>query len=94
MSRGYGRVARTIETIFGKNPDGVFTVEELARAVYRDAQSVDKKHRVAVLRAAKQVAAVLHWQFDLSLLDHYQRIFFNKRSEKSCALAKQLLTSR
>ena len=55
MSRGPGRVARGLKAIFEKAPEEIFTTEVLCRRVYRVAK-VEKKHRVAVLRALKGLA--------------------------------------
>jgi hypothetical protein len=55
MSRGPGRVTRSLKAIFDRSPDGIFTTELLCRRVYRMAP-VEKKHRVAVLRALKVLA--------------------------------------
>jgi hypothetical protein len=61
MSRGPGRVERAIEQTFTDNPSAAFTVEELAAAAYPGLNRVEKKHRVAVLRAADKVAGRLGW---------------------------------
>lgn len=51
MSRGPGRIERAIADILDAEPDNAFTVEDLCRRVY-GIERVEKKHRVAVLRAA------------------------------------------
>ena len=55
MSKGPGIVERRLRDIFAKDPRGVFTTEMLCRRVYR-VKDVQKKHRVAVLRALKRLA--------------------------------------
>ena len=40
-----------------EQPDGAWTVEDLAERVYPDINQVEKKHRVSVLRALKKVTA-------------------------------------
>jgi len=55
MSKGPGTVERRLRDIFAKEPRGVFTTETLCRGVYRMGK-VQKKHRVAVLRALKRLA--------------------------------------
>jgi hypothetical protein len=52
MSKGPGRVSRAIEAALEAEPDNAFTVEDLCDRVYRGINRVEKKHRVAVLRAA------------------------------------------
>jgi hypothetical protein len=56
MSRGPGKIERAIEAIFDatRPEEAAFTVEELCERVYNvRAYRVAKKHRVAVVRAAK-----------------------------------------
>lgn len=50
MSRGPGRIERAIGHAL-RGADRSFTVEELATLVYTGVNRVEKKHRVAVLRA-------------------------------------------
>jgi hypothetical protein len=51
MSRGPGRIERAIAAILDAEPDNAFTVEDLCRRIY-GIERVEKRHRVAVLRAA------------------------------------------
>jgi hypothetical protein len=55
MSRGPGRIERAIEAVFAAEPDNAFTTEDLCDRVYNGANGVEKKHRVAVLRAVKNI---------------------------------------
>jgi hypothetical protein len=50
MSRGLGDVQRGILSIIEANSDGAWTVEELCQKIYQT-KRVEKKHRVAVIRA-------------------------------------------
>ena len=64
MSRGPGRIQRAIEQTFRDNPDEAFTVDWLVGEAYPDLpddEPIQKKHRVAVLRAARKVAAAAGW---------------------------------
>jgi hypothetical protein len=54
VSRGPGRIERAIWALFDANPDGVFFTDELAEHCYPDAV-IERKHMVAVLRAAWNV---------------------------------------
>jgi hypothetical protein len=56
MSRGPGRVQRILLAEFGGNPGALFDTVQLCRAVYGVAV-VEKRHRVAVIRALKRLAA-------------------------------------
>jgi hypothetical protein len=55
MSKGPGRIERAIAGILDRSPGNAFTTEELCEKVYRTKQ-VQRKHRVAVLRAAASLA--------------------------------------
>src|SRR6266404_4329265 len=55
MGRGPGRVEQIIEAVFETEPDNAFTIEDLCDRVY-PGEPIEKKHRVSVIRAAKQVA--------------------------------------
>ena len=55
MSRGPGRVQSAINELFTRHPDRSYTIEELCELVYGETW-IEKRHRVAVLRAAKSVA--------------------------------------
>jgi hypothetical protein len=54
MSRGPGRIERIVERVL-QDADRSFTVEELASLAYPHALEIEKKHRVAVLRALNTV---------------------------------------
>ena len=56
MSRGPGHVERKLGDVFARAPQSVFTTDVLCRRVYR-VKEVEKRHRVAVLRALKRLAA-------------------------------------
>jgi hypothetical protein len=56
MSRGPGRIERAVEALFTSQPHMTYSTDELVEAVYRGVNRVEKKHRVAVLRAADNVA--------------------------------------
>lgn len=55
MSRGLGRVQAHIKELFIANPRAIYSTEDLCLLVY-GVERVDKKHRVAVLRALKSLA--------------------------------------
>jgi hypothetical protein len=56
MSRGPGHVERTVEALFTSNPTSTYSTSELVAAVYPGVNRAEKKHRVAVLRAATKIA--------------------------------------
>ena len=53
MSRGPGRIERAIVDLIEKYPEGAWTTEDLCRLIYPTANRVEKKHRVAVIRAMR-----------------------------------------
>ena len=55
MSRGPGRIEQAIAALLDAEPDNAFTTEELCERVYPGVNRVEKKHRVAVLRAANKL---------------------------------------
>ena len=56
MSRGPGRIQRTIAALMAKRPAAAFSTLQLCAAVYPGA-AIEKKHRVAVLRVMHRIAA-------------------------------------
>jgi hypothetical protein len=57
MSRGPGRIERAIEAAFAAEPDNAFNTLDLCEHAYPGVNRIDKKHRVAVLRALKRIMA-------------------------------------
>jgi hypothetical protein len=55
MSRGPGRIERAIRALFDAHPDEAFVTDELCEHCYPEVRPIERKHQVAVLRAAKQV---------------------------------------
>jgi hypothetical protein len=89
MSKGPGVVQRKIAALFTAHPDRSFTVEELAREVYGRSM-ISKRHRVAVIRAAKRVLKA-HPQIVIKRAQArrgHRSIFFNHRSLHSYAAAR------
>jgi hypothetical protein len=63
MSRGPGHVERRVEKLFTRNPTKTFSTGDLIAKVYPGLEWIEKKHRVAVLRAATKVALRLgNWE--------------------------------
>ena len=55
MSRGPGRIERAIAAVLDGEANNAFTTEDLCERVYSGVNRVEKKHRVAVLRAANKL---------------------------------------
>jgi hypothetical protein len=58
MSRGPGYVQRAITAYFQAEPDNAFLLSELCERIYPRINRIEKKHRVAVARAAKLIPAL------------------------------------
>lgn len=59
MSIGPGRIGRAIIAAFAAEPDNAFVTEELITRAYAGLDKIEKKHRVAVLRAAKSLSVTI-----------------------------------
>jgi len=55
VSRGPGWIETSLRQLFLDQPEGIFTTAELCRHVYARSR-IEKKHRVAVLRALRSLA--------------------------------------
>ena len=55
MSRGPGPIQRAIRALFDAHPDLAFTTDELAEHCYPGVNAIERKHQIAVLRAAWKV---------------------------------------
>ena len=48
-------IEQAIEAVFAAEPENAFTTAELCERILPDRHDIDKKHRVAVLAAAKRI---------------------------------------
>jgi len=96
MSRGPGRIERAIRDLFDANPDEAFTTDDLCIACYprlKLKQQIERKHRVAVARAAsKVIIADRNWRSRYSWCHGSMLLFYSMASLRSVALADVLLT--
>jgi hypothetical protein len=88
MRRGSGRAEQIIEAVFAAKPDNAFTIEDLCARVY-PGEPIEKKHRVAVIRAAKEVAK-RYGEIDTMIGEGLggTLIFFNQYCVLSYAMAR------
>lgn len=99
MSRGPGRIERAIERLVVARPDTAFLIDDLCWLIFPAIGTVERKHRVSVLRAANKVVARLpDWRIGEVGKNRGAPVgLFNYRSRRSIAhlLAKgsQLATS-
>jgi hypothetical protein len=95
MSKGPGRVERAIEALFRSKPNDAFATWELCWRVYPNIGRLERKHKVAVTRAAKSVCARLpNWQSMRTWYRGRELVFFNHTSVKSYGLARRKSDSR
>lgn len=88
MSRGPGRIERAIEAVLDAEPDNAFTTDDLCNRVYGN-RLIEKKHRVAVIRAATSVAkgrSNLNWWRSETLGGKF--VFFTADNVMSYAMAR------
>jgi hypothetical protein len=77
MSKGPGRVELAIEQAFAEEPDNAFSVEDLCKWVYPGCRTIEKKHRVAILRAIKGRPNTERWHNDMKIGVHkFGTVFF------------------
>jgi hypothetical protein len=88
MSRGPGRIEQAIGAAFRTNPDSTFTIDELAVIAYPGLIRPEKRHRVAVARAAEKVCDRMGWGHFRVQFHGAPSVYFNKRSLQSYALAR------
>ncbi|MBS7741468.1 MULTISPECIES: hypothetical protein [unclassified Chelatococcus] len=87
MSRGPGRIEQAIAKTFEDHQEETFDVEELARIVYPGINRIEKKHRVAVLRAARKVAWRMNWSYWYQEVPSAPAVFGNLLNVRSYGLA-------
>jgi hypothetical protein len=87
MSKGPGRVQRIIAAAFAAEPDNAFTTTELCERVYPDENDpwFEKKHRIAVVRAAKKLPQLDHLESEML---GSQLVFFDRGNVMSYAMAR------
>jgi len=84
MSKGPGRIERTIRAAFADSPSRIYSVEQLAELAYPGVNCVEKKHRVAVIRAARAAG----WRCGQSEAPGHPLVYFNPLDVRSYALSR------
>lgn len=88
MSRGPGKIERAIEVAFTAAPHETFSVAELGSVTYPSLNRVEKRHRVAIIRAADRVASRLWWAKLISERPGGEIIYCNTLDVRSYALGR------
>ena len=89
MSRGAGKIERAIAHLFQTDVDDAYTVEDLAERVYTTAETIEKKHRVAIIRAGKKICQRSpDWTWYIGENRGNTLVFFNLYNTLSYATAR------
>ena len=89
MSKGPGKIERAIEWVLAANPEMTYTLDELAAAAYLGViNRIEKKHRVATLRAARNVSSRVYWHYLRSGGHGRPLIFYNRLNAASRSIAR------
>lgn len=88
MSRGPGIRQRLIEAAFAADFDDIYMVEELAAIAFPGVNRIEKKHRVATIRAAAGACARTSFAWLRSEAPGHQNVYFNRRNLRSYAIAR------
>lgn len=87
MSRGPGKIERAVAAALEGNPSGTFTVEELGLLAYPGVNQIEKKHRVAVMRAVRNVAPPNWGLKSAGCVRGVQYILYNRTNLRSTGVA-------
>jgi len=82
VSRGSERIELAVAAAFEKYPERSFTTDELAALVY-NTEHVEKRHRVAMLRATQHVCPRLGWDAYYIAAPGHMLLFVNQFGEQS-----------
>ncbi|TCQ28243.1 hypothetical protein [Rhizobium sp. PP-CC-3G-465] len=85
MSRGAGKIQATILSLIENDEDGAWTTTDICEAVYRGANRVEKKHRVAVSRAIRTMKLPETWAIARLERAGSAYMIFNRLSLESTA---------
>jgi hypothetical protein len=85
MSRGPGKIQRAVIAVFEAEPENGFLLSELCERVYRGINRVEKKHRVAVARAAHGIPWLAHMKRDTL---GGELVFYNPASVVAYGIAR------
>jgi hypothetical protein len=83
MSKGPGRIERAIADAFAANSNGILSVDDLVSVAYQGINRVEKKHRVATIRAANKVAARVGWACWQAEMPGHPLVYYNPYDVRS-----------
>jgi hypothetical protein len=83
-----GKLARAIREHLTAHPDEAFSTDDLCAVCYPSARLIERKHRVAVLRASDKVRGLPDWRTQSGRVwGGWKLVFFNAASIASTAKA-------
>ena len=85
MSRGFGIIQCAIVAVFIAEPDNGLLLSELCERVYRGINRIEKKHRVAVARAAYRIPWLAHMKRETL---GCEVVFYNPASALAYGMAR------
>ena len=88
MSRGLGKIEKAIEAAFTAYPSATFSVLDLGPIAYPGLDSMEKKHRAAIIRAADKVAERLWWWKCINERPGGHVIYCNRLDVRSYAIGR------
>lgn len=88
MSRGPGKIERSLAALLSANHTDAFTTDELCMACFPDVSCIEKKHRVSVLRAMQKVQNNLGWIARSISGQRGNYVFFNCYNLHSLAVGR------
>lgn len=88
MSKGPGRIERAVEAVFAVAPDDAYTTADLIDHAYPGINRVEKKHRVAVIRAAKNICRRTGWRWFMTRALGGTLVFWNPYDVRSYAIGR------
>jgi hypothetical protein len=77
LVEGPGRIERAIADAFAANSNGILSVDDLVSVAYQGINRVEKKHRVATIRAADKVAARIGWACRQAEMAGHPLVYYN-----------------
>ncbi len=90
MSRGPGRIQRTIRALIASDEHGAWLVSDICKHVYPEFDGVEKKHQVAVNRALTSMVLPEFWEAQYSGARGNMRVLYNTCDPESAARADGL----
>lgn len=86
MSRGPGRIERTIKDLLAECPTSAFTTDEIIQACFPDESTILKKHRVSALRSLRKTS--IGWFSEMISHSHGAFVIYNPYNLRSYAIGR------